>query len=140
MLETATAREPDATSPAGQRIARIAAELRACLTPLVIELAGDPPRPMRLTQGPGLDKSLASRLVQAVRTGGDLEFLHQVPSPNGLRILVQHAQGLADTSLLRDLEAAVKRFESLLDTLPGGRQTLDAQMGEASSTIRARRE
>lgn len=140
MLETTTARESDASSPAGQRIARVAAELRACLTPLVIALAGDPPRPMRLTQGPGLDKSLASRLVQAVRTGGDLEFLHQVPSPNGLRILVQHAQGLADTSLLRDLEAAVKRFESLLDTLPGGRQTLDAQMGEASSTIRERRE
>lgn len=123
-----------------QRIGRVAVELRACLTPVVHALAGDPPRPMRLTQGPGLDKSLASRIVQAVRTEGDHDFLHQVPSPTGLRILIQHAQGLADKSLLRDMEAAVRRFESLLDALPGGRQTLDAQMGEASTAIRERRE
>ena len=122
------------------RIASVASMLRACLTPLVHALAGDPPRPMRLTQGPGLDKSLASRIVQAVRTHDDHEFLHTVPSPTGLKILIQQAAGLADTSLLRDMEAAVKRFESLIDALPGGRQTLDAQMGEASSTIRERRE
>ena len=122
------------------RIERIATELRACLTPLVHELAGDPPRPMRLTQEPGLDKSLASRLVQAVRTQSGPDFLHTVPSPGGLRILIQHAKGLADNSLLRDLEGAVLRFETLLDALPGGRQTLDAQMGEASSAIRERRE
>lgn len=123
-----------------QRIERIATELRACLTPLVHGLAGDPPRPMRLTQEPGLDKSLASRLVQAVRTQSSHDFLHTVPSPGGLRILIQHAKGLADNSLLRDLDGAVMRFESLLDALPGGRQTLDAQMGEASSAIRERRE
>ena len=122
------------------RIERIATELRACLTPLIHELAGEPPRPMRLTQEPGLDKSLASRLVQAVRTQSSHDFLHTVPSPGGLRILIQHAKGLADNSLLRDLEGAVLRFETLLDALPGGRQTLDAQMGEASSAIRERRE
>ena len=140
---TASAGAPVAGRPAddpAQRISRVAAELRACLTPVVHALAGDPPRPMRLTQGPGLDKSLASRIVQAVRTEGDHDFLHQVPSPTGLRILIQHAQGLADNSLLRDMEAAVRRFESLLDALPGGRQTLDAQMGEASAAIRERRE
>jgi hypothetical protein len=125
---------------AEQRIERVALELRACLTPVVHALAGEPPRPMRLTQEPGLDKSLASRLVQAIRTQTHHDFLHTVPSPNGLRILILHAKGLADDSLLRDLEAAVRRFESLLDALPGGRQTLDAQMGEASSTIRERRE
>ena len=129
----------DAHDPA-RNIARVAAALRASLTPIVHALAGDPPRPMRLTQGPGLDKSLASRIVQAVRTHNDSEFLHTVPSPTGLRILIQHAAGLAGASLLRDMEAAVNRFESLIDALPGGRQTLDAQMGEASTVIRERRE
>lgn len=128
-----------ANDPARQ-IARVASALRACLTPVVNALAGDPPRPMRLTQGPGLDKSLASRIVQAVRTQDDHDFLHTVPSPTGLRILIERAAGLVDASLLRDMEAAVKRFESLIDALPGGRQTLDAQMGEASSVIRERRE
>lgn len=134
------ASDPGTDSLQAQRIARVAIELRACLTPVVHELAGEPPRPMRLTQGPGLDKSLASRLVQATRSQSDLDFLHTVPSPNGLRILLQRAKGLVDTSLLRDMEAAIRRFEALLDTLPGGRQTLDAQMGEASSPIRERRE
>ena len=135
-LEPASA---DAHDPARQ-IARVAAALRVCLTPIVHTLAGDPPRPMRLTQGPGIDKSLASRIVQAVRTHDDNDFLHTVPSPTGLRILIEHARGLVDASLLRDMEAAVKRFESLIDALPGGRQTLDAQMGEASTVIRERRE
>ena len=139
MSDTAVAL-PAPEGASEQRIERIATELRACLTPLVHGLAGEPPRPMRLTQEPGLDKSLASRLVQAVRTQSSHDFLHTVPSPNGLRILIQHARGLADNSLLRDLEGAVMRFESLLDALPGGRQTLDAQMGEASSAIRERRE
>ncbi|MFO1294982.1 MAG: hypothetical protein U1F07_18260 [Rubrivivax sp.] len=139
MTDTATATNELQAAP-DPRIERVAAELRGCLTPLVHGLAGDPPRPMRLTQEPGLDKSLASRLVQAVRTQSSHDFLHTVPSPGGLRILIQHAKGLADTSLLRDLEAAVMRFESLIDALPGGRQTLDAQMGEASSAIRERRE
>lgn len=123
-----------------QRIADVAARLRACLTPLVAALAGTPPRPIRLTQGVGLDKSLASRLVQATRAASNLDFLHTVPSPTGLRILLEHARGLVDARLLADTEATVRHFEELLDTLPGGRQTLDAHMGEASSAIRERRE
>jgi hypothetical protein len=34
----------------------------------------------------------------------------------------------------------VRRFETLLDRLPGGRQALDARMGESSSAIREKRE
>ena len=118
----------------------VAAALRSSLTPLLQQLAGVPPRPFRLTQGLGLDKSIASRLVQAVRADNDLEFLHQVPSPTGLRLLLQQAQGRVAPSELLAAEAAVRRFEALLDALPGGRQALDAQMGESSSGIRERRE
>lgn len=121
-------------------LAAVARELRAGLVPLLHALAGEPPRPVRLTQGAGLDKSLASRLVQAVRTEGELAFLHHVPSPTGLRILLERARGHADDSLLRDVEAGVKRFERLLDRLPGGRQALDARIGDSSAAVRARRE
>jgi hypothetical protein len=124
----------------GHSIASVAAALRASLTPLLHALAGTPLRPIRLMQRVGLDKSLASRLVQAVRTPSDLEFLHTVPSPTGLRILLERARNTADARLLREVEAKVRHFEELLDTLPGGRQTLDAHMGEASSAIRERRE
>lgn len=119
---------------------RVARELRGGLQPLLLALAGEPVRPVRLTQGIGLDKSLASRLVKAVRADSEAEFLHHIPSPTGLRILLERARGQADASLLRDLEAGVRRFEALLDRLPGGRQALDARMGESSSAIREKRE
>jgi len=138
----ADALSPQADAGAADReaVGALARELRAGLAPLLAALAGDPPRPVRLTQGIGLDKSLASRLVQAVRSDGDPAFLHRVPSPTGLRILLERARGHADASLLRDVEAGVRRFEALLDRLPGGRQALDAQIGESSSAVRVKRE
>lgn len=120
--------------------AAVARELRGGLRPLLALLAGTPPRPVRLTQGIGLDKSLASRLVQALRAESDAAFLHQVPSPTGLRILLDRARGRADASLLGDLEAAVRRFDALLDRLPGGRQALDAQIGQSLAPVREKRE
>jgi hypothetical protein len=126
--------------PPTEALAAVAHELRAGLRPLLQTLAGSPPRPVRLTQGIGLDKSLASRLVQSVRAEGDEAFLHAVPSPTGLRMLIERARGHADASLLSDVEAAVRRFEALLDRLPGGRQALDARIGETSSPVREKRE
>jgi hypothetical protein len=125
---------------ADPQIAAVAAALRGSLTPLLHRLAGSPPRPYRLTQGLGLDKSLASRLVQAVRAESDLDLLHQVPSPTGLRMLLDRAGARLEAPALEPAADAVRRFEELLDTLPGGRQALDARMGEASGAIRARRE
>lgn len=122
------------------RIAEVAGGLRAALAPLVEHLAGSPPRPVRLTRGPGLDKTLASRLVQAARATSDGEFLHVVPSPTGLRMLLSAARGHAGEALLAPAEAAVERFQSLLDGLPGGRQALDAQLGERSRSVREKRE
>lgn len=132
----------DSLAPDEERaeLAAVALELRHGLAPLLQGLAGDPPRPVRLTQGIGLDKSLASRLIKAVRSETDAEFLHHVPSPTGLRILLERARSEADPRRLREVDAGVRRFESLLDRLPGGRQALDARMGEASSAIREKRE
>ena len=129
--------EPAAAAPHRDAVA---VELRAGLAPLLQALAGTPPRPVRLMRSAGLDKSLASRLVQATRAESDLDFLHKVPSPTGLRILLDKARGRVDAGLLRQAGVAVQGFEALLDTLPGGRQALDAQLGERSGGIRERRE
>ncbi len=129
-----------ATEDFAAETAATAAALRQQLTPLLHALAGTPPRPVRLTRDAGLDKSLASRLVQATRAATDLEFLHAVPSPTGLRMLLGHARGRADGALLEATAAAVGRFEALLAALPGGRQALDARMGDTQGSIRERRE
>lgn len=128
------------TTELSPELTGVAGALRDGLAPLLHDLAGMPARPVRLQQGIGLDKTLASRLVQAVRAPDDAEFLHALPSPAGLRIVLQRAAGRADERLLAPLEAAVQRFEALLDGLPGGRQALHARIGDASRTLRERRE
>ncbi|HSI58683.1 MAG TPA: hypothetical protein VLA16_14085 [Ideonella sp.] len=139
----ADAWEADATQAdaIGERIAQVAAALRAGLTPLLEALAGAPPRPVGLTRGLGLDKTLASRLVQATKAGSDTEFLHIVPSPTGLRMLLDKAQGRPEAApLLPRASATIDAFQALLDSLPGGRQALDARIGETSVSVREKRE
>ena len=119
----------------------VAAALREALGPLLHALAGDPPRPVRLMRSIGLDKSLASRLVQAARTESDSQFLHLLPSPTGLRILAERSRGEPAAAVcLPTFERAVEAFAALLDALPGGRQALDARLGEGHLSIRERRE
>jgi hypothetical protein len=125
---------------ADTRIADLAALLRGALTPLLQALAGTPPRPVRLTQQLGIDKSLASRLVQAAKAASDAEFLHVLPSPTGLRMLLDRSHALIDGALQQRARTATDRFEALLDTMPGGRQALDAHIGETAAPVRERRE
>lgn len=123
------------------REATVAAALREALVPLLDALAGQPPRPVRLMRRIGLDKSLASRLVQAVRAESDSQFLHLLPSPTGLRILIDRSRNEpAAVPWLPAVERSVEAFAALLDALPGGRQALDARLGEDLSSIRERRE
>lgn len=122
------------------RVSAMAADLRRSLTPLVEALAGTPPRPVRLMRRTGLDKSLASRLVQAVRADGDPQFLHACPSPTGLRMLLDSSAEHAEPALRQSAALAVDRFEDLLGSLPGGRQALDALLGGSTVDIRRKRE
>ena len=122
-------------------VADVAARLRAALMPLLSAVGGQPIRPVHLTRGIGLDKSLSSRLTQASRAETDAQFLHLLPSPTGLRILIERSRAV-DAALPWQpaLAAAVDDFARLLDTLPGGRQTLDARLGTDLAAIRDRRE
>lgn len=137
---------PDLAVPAAEAAAEppeatVAAALREALGPLLDTLAGQPPRPVRLMRRIGLDKSLASRLVQAAKADSDSQFLHLLPSPTGLRILLERSRQVPEAAeRLPAFERAVDAFAALLDALPGGRQALDARLGEGLSSIRERRE
>lgn len=121
-------RLPDATT--------VVQQLRATLGPLMDAHAGRPARGVRLTRELGLDKSLASRLVRACASGSDGEFVHHLPSPTGLRKLLDAALGRgSDTA---SAAAAVDGYQQLLDSLPGSRQTLEAQLGCGSRLVRER--
>jgi hypothetical protein len=123
-----------------ERIRATGRDLRRPLAPILEELGGSPPRPTRLIRTIGLDKSLASRLVRSVRSDSDVELMHRVPSPTGLRILAERARGKADGARLDDLEQAADRFQELLDSTPGGRDALESIISESSPEVREKRE
>jgi hypothetical protein len=122
------------------RIGEVGRDLRRVLAPAIEDVGGVPPRPTRLTRAIGLDKSLASRFVRAVRADSDPEFLHLVPSPTGLRIFSERARGTVADERLHELDAATERFQEFLDSTPGGRDAIDANISESSREVREKRE
>lgn len=124
-----------------ERITPVAEALRAALLPLVDLVTGGVQRPSRLTRELGIDKSLASRLVQALRHGEPLEFLHRSPAPVGLRIVIRAAreQG-APAELCAQADAAVDAFQTLIESTPGGRGSVDGWIAAQSAAARERNE
>src|SRR5580765_4052008 len=123
-----------------QRIEATGFELRRAITAVLEAVAGPQPRPTRVSRTIGLDKSLASRLVRAMQNSSDLELMHLVPSPGGLHIFAELAMRYADPASISNLQAATGRFELLLDSLPGGRASIDAQISESSQVALAKRQ
>jgi hypothetical protein len=123
-----------------QQIEAISAELRRTIAPVLEAVAGVSPRPTRISRAIGLDKSLASRLVRAVMSSSDLDLMHLVPSPGGLRIFADLASRYADPASIANLLAATERFEALLDIVPGGRASIDAQISDSSHVALLKRE
>lgn len=123
-----------------KQIEAIGGELRQALAPMLEAVAGASPRPTRVSRAIGLDKSLASRLVRAAQSSSDLDLMHLVPSPVGLRIFADLATRYADPASIGNLIAATEHFEELLDTVPGGRASIDAQISESSKVALRKRE
>jgi hypothetical protein len=123
-----------------QRIEATGHELRGAIAAVLEAVAGPSPRPTRVSRATGLDKSLASRLVRAVQNASDLELMHLVPSPGGLQIFAELSMRYADPASISNLLAAAERFGRLIDTLPGGRASIDAQISESSRVALAKRE
>jgi hypothetical protein len=124
-----------------ERTRSVADDLRASLDPIVREIAGERPRPSRLVAELEIDKSLASRLTRALRAEDSLEFLHLLPSPTGLGIFLAAAREAGvGRDVCREAEQRVDGFRFLLETLPGGRATLDAAISASSGEARARSE
>ena len=123
-----------------QQIEAIGDELRKAIAPVLEAVSGTSPRPTRISRAIGLDKSLASRLVRAVQSSSDLDLMHLVPSPGGLRIFANLAARYADPASISNLLLVTERFEKLLDAVPGGRASIDAQISDSSNVALLRRE
>jgi hypothetical protein len=137
--------DPDVPTAVDARLAaqveETARKLRGALAALLQEVCGPAARPSRLVQRLGIDKSLASRLVRAVGYASPYQLIHHVPSPTGLRILLDAArEHEAPPSTCDDLERAVDRFQLLIDQLPSGRRSLDTAISGSVAEVRDRAE
>lgn len=118
----------------------VARELREALVPVLQAAAGKELRPMKLSRAIGIDKSLASVLVRAVNAPSDRDLLHLIPSPTGLRILSERTRALAPRAASAKLNEAIESLRGLLETTPGGRAALDAEIAETSHELGRKRE
>lgn len=133
----------DSDSPRTELLPRIEAmgrELRQAIAGVLEALDGPRPRPTRVSRAIGLDKSLASRFVRSVRSASDLDLMHLVPSPAGLHILADLATHHVDPAAIGRLLAASERFQALVESVPGGRAAIDAQISESSPEALEKRE
>jgi hypothetical protein len=105
----------------------VGSTIRSALEELVMTIAGPTPRPTQLITRVGLDKTLAGRIIQTVRSSDPLTALSRCPSPVGLEILLRAAQGAgAPLESIARTADAIAGFERLLARFPRGRAGLEA--------------
>lgn len=139
-MKDATLESPSVAN-ATDRVAAVAGQLRGALRAVVREVAGPTPRPARLVGELHVDKSLASRLVRALRADSPFAFIYFVPSPTGLRMVLDAAGAAGvDAELCAAARRATEMFQDLLDDLPGGRTSLDTLISESVVEVRERAE
>jgi len=123
------------------RILRVARALQEAFAALLEAAVGPSPRPARLVRELSLDKSLAGRLVRSLRSGSPMHLIDLIPSPIGLRMVVDAtASKGVEQSLLDPARRAIDQFERLLQEVPGGRNSLDALLSTTVPETKERTE
>lgn len=121
-----------------ERITTVVEALRGSLVPLVQLAAGPSPRPSALARILAIDKTLAAKLLRSIRAPDTAEVLNEIPSPEGLRIVLSALPSSAVHAERQRAADAIRAFELLIDEFPGGRSALDAAAGEFSPALRER--
>jgi len=121
------------------RAAGVAQELRENLMPVVRECVGPGLRPATLARALDIDRTLAARVLRALRSTDSVQLLHEIPAPGGLRMFLDAAAAAGARERSCDAAAvSVRRFEQLIDEFPGGRAALDAALGGLDEGVRQR--
>ena len=83
-----------------------------------------------LADAVGLDRSIVGRMLRAARSDTDLEFVHQLPSADGLRLFFGAAEsaGLIDPPAAAAASEAIDAFEHFLDSYPGKRRAFGIRL------------
>ena len=119
------------------RADRVAGSLTRSLAKLVASLTQGSGKPSALVERAKLDKSLASRVVRGLRTPPDASALAELPSPKGLRKVLESARKSAPRELLAELERDIQAYESFAAEFSGGRPEMLAVVSDWLPDARA---
>lgn len=115
------------TGPLQQRLSRAAESLRQAVSDVVQRVPVAVAKPAEFERVLKLDRSLASRLLRAVRLYDPLASLHRMPGPHGVRLLLKAAGKVGvDRGLIARAEQALTDVERLVTTEVGDWKELDA--------------
>jgi hypothetical protein len=119
--------EKDTVLPLEQRLSGAAERLREALRDVVQAVPVAVRKPAEFQRVLKLDRSLSSRLLRAVRLHDPLAFLHRLPGPHGVRLLLKAAgKGGVEQELVSRTEQALTEVERLVATEVGDWKELEA--------------
>lgn len=108
-----------------EEVTRVGALLQEALGRCLNGVGGAHARPSHTAKRLGLDTTLVWRIVRAVRAPSPIGCVHRLPSPSGIAEFRSAIQSLPEVDG-RELDGAMRAFESLIDLFPSGRRGLNA--------------
>lgn len=111
-------------------------ELRTSLSELLTAVGADPTRPQDVSRLLGVNKNLTWKVSKIIREPDPSAVVPQIPGKGGFRILFRAARKCgAPLELIELAEQALGRFDELVDTHSGDRDTLELMAGHLSREI-----
>lgn len=139
-MDTGTRPSRQATAPSIEaRMRAVGAELARTLGSVLAALPRAPLRPSQLVQELGVNRAVASRVLQATGKRDPLEVMHLIPGPEPLRKIVRSALGKGvDPGLAEEAEQAIHAFDLFIRNEAGTRAALDALISASLPGARER--
>ncbi len=121
------------------RIGEVGSNLATTFRSAIDSIPEAPSKAVELSRFLNIDKTLAVRLVGAIKKQDPLAVCHGVPGPRGLRAVLKAARGKGvDSDLIDAGESSVKQFERLVQELGGSRSAFNTIISGLLPDVRER--
>ncbi len=125
-----------AATPFEEDVKEVLRGLRAALNDLLVSVGADPTRPQDVAKQLGLNKNLTWKISKIICESDAAVVIPQIPGKEGFRILLRAARKHgALPELIRSAEDSISRFDEMIDTHSGDRDTLELMVGHLSGEI-----
>ncbi|HNQ23037.1 MAG TPA: hypothetical protein PKK06_08085 [Phycisphaerae bacterium] len=138
VTHTESGTSPPYEAAVAQHLRRVGRELHDALQVLVEQIPAKSRSPQELARTLKVHRTLASRLLSAIRTDDPLAAIGRMPRSEGLRMILQAAKPSVPRETIARAEAALSAFEQLVHGELGGWDGFEAAVTEWLPDARAR--